>query len=184
MEPHRALPVWGEGIPELDSAARTYTLLRVPGRQAPTPGGALPEWSDWVVRRGIPAEAVSIPADQVADWVRHATSRMAEVLDGRVVGWRLAVSGEESAVMAARSAALRAHLLSAEITCHVDSREWVQVFCASCGARTLGASAARVVVCSGCGRALVAHAHSSISAGLYLADSGPDSRADPVEPTG
>jgi hypothetical protein len=121
-------------------------------------------------------------ADSHGAEIEERTDAGALLFHGRRVGWRLAVCGEESRVLALAADARAAGLLDDELVIHAEWADETAWYCPSCGATTLQPAHRAVGDCSGCGRLLRRQRHWSSASGRYLAvpDGLPDGVPEPA----
>lgn len=158
-------PEWPPSPPALPPGATAWTLLSL---GSPS-GEPLARW-----RRDLaamtpqpPASVVEIDREALDGWLALLPLWFAAEAARHVVGWRIAVAGEERAVLAVAAAARSAGLLPTEMVLHADVATGKRVYCPSCSAVTDAAGDDRVR-CGGCGRLLVIQPHCSRRRGAYL----------------
>ncbi|HEU0163861.1 MAG TPA: dimethylamine monooxygenase subunit DmmA family protein, partial [Thermomicrobiales bacterium] len=164
--PKTSVPDWTAGIPRLDERASSWSLLSL----GAMPGGApMIEWKDALTQHGTPFDEVAIDPCDLAVWTANLGSWFPRFVADRVVGWRIAIAGEEFAVLAVRAAALKAGLLECEIIAHVDSRDRFLVYCPDCRTHSLSSrDQDEPMRCQSCQRPLEVHRHVSRRLGSYL----------------
>jgi len=120
----------------------------------------------------FPVLVPTVPVTQVS--VRSIGSDvdlrdLREALEDARMGVRFAIVGPERTVYAARAEIRRAGGLDSEIAIRVTERDARVILCAHCRERTpLDGPTGSVVVCAGCGTALLANEHFSRAHAAYL----------------
>ncbi|MGN6484056.1 MAG: dimethylamine monooxygenase subunit DmmA family protein, partial [Thermomicrobiales bacterium] len=144
-------PVWPVQPPRLPSDATSWTLLSL----GSSSDASLRQWRDDIRHMGPPppASIVRIGRDTLDDWLENLPEWLAEEASTRVVGWRVAVAGEEYAVLAVAEAARLAGLLPSELVLHAESHDRRRVYCPICAIVSVADGAGTDAVrCAGCGR--------------------------------
>jgi hypothetical protein len=159
------MPNWPSQPGDVDTAATSYTLFSL----GEADNAALRQWARTLEDAGVPHDAVVVDAQYLADWIEDLPRTMVPLAAGRRVGWRIAVAGEEAAVLALAAAAREAGLLDVELTLFVTDTRRIRVYCPHCKSHTLTAARpGSVVRCSGCALDLEVHPHLSLHTGMYL----------------
>lgn len=175
---HTSIPHWARepAAEPVDPAAASCTILTY-GAMSLAAG-----WSGELTALDIEHRIVQLaPGD--SDQEQRI---MTEELERAVVGWRLLVVGPLSDVLRARSLALKAGLLGAEIIVSTTDVDRLPVTCAHCGTTTLTMTrVTRLVTCHGCSESLVVHQHLSPLKGSFLgskhdAEQRSDAREEPA----
>ena len=165
--PRTSLQAWPAQPPRLPFGAMSWTLLSL----GSSTGETLRQWRD-DIRRMVPmppASIVRIAPDALDGWLADLPAWFAEEAAGHVVGWRVAATGEEHAVLAVAEAARNAGLLPSELVLHAETWERRQVYCPICAVITAADCAATDTVrCAGCGRLLAIQPHLSRRKSAYL----------------
>ncbi|MGN6032764.1 MAG: dimethylamine monooxygenase subunit DmmA family protein [Thermomicrobiales bacterium] len=122
-----------------------------------------------------PASIVRIGRDTLDDWLEKLPEWFVEEASTRVVGWRVAVAGEEHAVLAVAEAARLAGLLPSELVLHAETWERRRVYCPICATVSVaGCAGTDAVRCAGCGRLLAVQPHLSRRKGAHLGTLAPE----------
>ncbi|MCH8571049.1 hypothetical protein LSI54_06710 [Nesterenkonia sp. AY15] len=158
---HTSIPAWARApaAQPVDPAAASCTILTY-GSSSLAAG-----WSSELTDLGIEHRIVALATGDSA----QEQLIMAEELQRAVVGWRLMIVGPLADVLRARSLALQAGLLGAEIIVSTTDVDRIEVSCAHCAATTLTtARPAQIIACHGCSETLVVHHHLSPLRGSLL----------------
>lgn len=155
---HTSVPRWSTSVPSADLSGRSYAVMTFSDACLP----AARRW--WRELTGRPV------------WTWHgsraddeALAALREQIAEASVGWRLLLAGPEHDVLKARSEAVRAGVLDAEITVTVSASGRRRVWCAHCGHETEAAvDIGARTGCTGCGRSLLVHHHVSRRHAAYL----------------
>lgn len=155
---HPSVPLWARTPTEqpVDPAAASCSILTF-GEISLGAG-----WSRDLTELGLEHHIVQLRPGDGAELQRILTALVRRA----VVGWRLMLAGPLADVLHARSLALTAGLLDAEILVSTTEVDRIPVSCAHCARTTLVTAlttgrAARLLTCGGCGENLVIHEHLS-----------------------
>lgn len=164
-----SVPDWARvpGAQPVDPAAASCTILSYGARSLAA------GWSTELTELGIGHRILALaPGDQARE-----QRLLLEELQRAVVGWRLMLVGPLADVLRARSRALKAGLLDAEIILSTTEVERIPVFCVHCRALTLARTPAttlaarqstQLLTCDGCSATLAVEDHLSPLAGGFL----------------
>ncbi|WP_138734548.1 dimethylamine monooxygenase subunit DmmA family protein [Modestobacter excelsi] len=156
---HTSVPHWAATPPAVPATARQVTVLGIGSAAGPVVRG----WEFACRELGLR------PAVLLAGSAEEAMPRLAVQLQGASVGWRLLVAGPEADVLRARSRALEAGAVPAEVLTFVTGVPVRRVHCAHCRTETeTGAAVGGTCPCAGCGRTLHVYHHVSRRLGAYL----------------
>ncbi|SHN75061.1 dimethylamine monooxygenase subunit DmmA family protein [Cryptosporangium aurantiacum] len=153
---HSSVPRWPRTDPGVDETGRAYAVLAF-GADAERVAA---RWRERLAVLGRPVRAWS--GERATETV---LSDLADQVGAATVGWRLMLAGPQADVLRARAVALAGGAVDAEVTVLVTDDRLRRVWCAHCETTT---EAADDVVCAGCGRDLVVHAHVSRHRAAYL----------------
>ncbi|EXF24779.1 hypothetical protein BG28_03430 [Nesterenkonia sp. AN1] len=164
-----SVPAWARvpGAQPVDPAAACCTILSYGARSLAA------GWSSELTDLGIGHRVITLTSGDQA----REQGLLTEELQRAVVGWRLMLVGPLADVLRARSRALKAGLLNAEIILSTTEVERIPVVCAHCRAMTLATTLAttlaatrttQLLTCRGCSETLVVQDHLSPLAGGFL----------------
>ncbi|MGC4107693.1 MAG: dimethylamine monooxygenase subunit DmmA family protein [Thermomicrobiales bacterium] len=166
MSPRTSVPVWSATAPVLPPGAMAWTLFSL----APPTGDTLQRWlHDLRSMPGAPVDVIEVTPDALAAWLDALPEWFAQEVDRRVVGWQIAATGAEHAVLALAAIARKAGLLPSELVLHAETRSRKRLYCPMCSTITdVADDNAQPLRCAGCGHALAMQPHLSRQRGAYL----------------
>ncbi|WP_432536162.1 dimethylamine monooxygenase subunit DmmA family protein [Kineococcus arenarius] len=162
LAPRRtSVPTWTERLPPLDTSGRQYLAITV--------GAGAAEAADrWRRQAADTGKQIHVLHLQELDPRRRP--EVLKALTRLRVGARIAVAGDEADVLEVGTWCAGAGVLPEELLTHAVSRTVIAVFCVHCeNTRRVRSRPGELLTCTGCGRRIEVHEHTSRHRGSYLA---------------